>query len=182
MLALRPLAAPRALPIVTCVWEMSARERSKRAVDVWLVCSSGGHLMQLAALEEAWSGRSHVWVSNDQSDARSLLRDEESYFLPGPYSRDARSFVRNLVFAARLVRRRPPRILITTGADIAVPLALVARLSGARVVYVESFTRIHTPSLSGRLIALFASRVYVQWPELVPTLRGARFAGAVVEA
>jgi UDP-N-acetylglucosamine:LPS N-acetylglucosamine transferase len=138
--------------------------------------------MQLAALEDAWSGRSRVWVSNDQSDARSVLRNEESHFLPGPYSRDLRSFLNNLVFAVELARTRPPRVLITTGADIAVPLALVARLRGARVVYVESFTRIHTPSLSGRLIALFANRVYVQWPELVPTLRGARFAGAVVEA
>ena len=138
--------------------------------------------MQLAALGEAWSDRSRLWVSNDQSDARSLLRDEESYLLPGPFSRDLRSFTRNLLFATRLVRQRPPRILITTGADIAVPLALIARLSGARIVYIESFTRIHSPSLSGRLIALFASRVYVQWPELVPTLRGARFAGAVVEA
>ena len=155
---------------------------AKRPVDVWLVCSSGGHLLQLVSLGEAWTDRSRVWISNDRSDARSLLAGEEAYFLPGPFSRDARAFLRNFVFALRLVRRRRPRVLVTTGADIAVPFALVARLAGAKIVYIESFTRIKTPSLSCKLIAPLAERVYVQWPELRGAIPKARFAGAVVEA
>jgi beta-1,4-N-acetylglucosaminyltransferase len=162
-------------------WLRTRGESPRSTVDLWLVCSSGGHLLQLLALAEAWGGRSRVWVSNDRSDARSLLRDEEAYFLPGPYSRSHSAFFRNLLFAIGLARRQRPRILITTGADVAVPLALVARAVGAKVVYVESFTRIDTPSLSGRLIAPFAHRVYVQWPDLVPALRKARFVGSVVE-
>jgi UDP-N-acetylglucosamine:LPS N-acetylglucosamine transferase len=151
-------------------------------VDVWLVASSGGHVLQLFSLGAAWSDRTRLWISNDRSDARSLLEGEEAYFLPGPSSRDPVAFLRNLVFALRLVRRRRPRVVVTTGADIAVPFALVARLFSARVVYVESFTRIVTPSLSCRLIAPFAERVYVQWPELRRAVPKARFAGAVVEA
>lgn len=150
-------------------------------MDLWLVCSSGGHLLQLAGLADAWDGRSRVWISNDRSDARSILADEETYFLPGPSSRDPGAFFRNLAFALRLVRRRRPRIVVTTGADIAVPLALVAKLARAKIVYVESFTRVVAPSLSCRLIAPFADRVYVQWPELREELPKARFAGAVVE-
>jgi len=161
---------------------MSGPRGKPAAVDVWLVASSGGHLLQLFSLGEAWADRARVWISNDRSDARSLLEGEEAYFLPGPASRDAVAFVRNLVLALRLVRRRRPRVLVTTGADIAVPFALVARLFSAKIVYVESFTRIVTPSLSCRLIAPFAERVYVQWPELRNAVPKARFAGAVVEA
>jgi UDP-N-acetylglucosamine:LPS N-acetylglucosamine transferase len=153
---------------------------SKR-IDVLLVCSSGGHLLQLHSLRAAWAGRSTVWVSNDRSDARSILRDEEAYFLPGPISRNLPSFARNLVFALGLVVRRRPRVLVTTGADVAVPFAWIAKLVGAKVVYVESFTRIDEPSLSCRLIRPVADRVYAQWPELVRALPGARFVGAVVE-
>lgn len=156
--------------------------RARRDVDLWLVCSSGGHLLQLVSLQEAWTDCSRVWISNDRSDARSLLAGEDAHFLPGPFSRDLRAFVRNLVFALRLVRRHRPRVVVTTGADIAVPVALVARLAGAKIVYVESFTRITTPSLSCRLIAPLAERVYVQWPELLQAMPKARFAGAVVEA
>ena len=72
--------------------------------------------------------------------------------------------------------------MITTGADIAVPFAWIARLYGARVVYVESFTRISRPSLTCRLIRPVASRVYAQWPELLESLPNARYVGAVVES
>ena len=45
-----------------------------------------------------------------------------------------------------------PAVIVTTGAGVAVPFAWIGRLLGARVVYVESLTRIEAPSLSYRLI------------------------------
>ena len=150
--------------------------------DVLLVCSSGGHLLQLLALREAWEPFSRVWVSNDRSDARSQLAEEDALFLPGPASRSLRALVHNARAALSLVRSRRPRVVITTGADIAVPFAWIGRLYGARVVYVESFTRISRPSLTCRLIRPVASRVYAQWPELLDSLPNARYVGAVVES
>jgi beta-1,4-N-acetylglucosaminyltransferase len=150
-------------------------------VDVMLVCSSGGHLVQLVALRQAWEGRSRVWVSNDRSDARSILRGEHAYFLPGPVSRSPRSLAGNLIAAVKLIRRHRPAVLLTTGADVAVPFAWIARLAGAKVVYIESFTRIATPSLSLRMINPVSDRVYTQWPELAAIVRHSRYAGAVIE-
>ena len=148
-------------------------------VDVLLVCSSGGHLLQLNALREAWAGRRRAWVSFDKSDVRSLLRDETVHFAHGPTNRSLKNLFLNLFLAWGLVRRLRPAVLVTTGAGVAVPFAWIARLHGARVVYVESVTRINEPSLSCRLIRPVAARVYVQWPELVPSVSGSRFAGNV---
>ena len=146
---------------------------------ILLVASSGGHLVQLLTLREAYEGLPTVWVANDKPDARSLLADERAHFLAGPFSRHPRSLLRNIVFAWRLVRRERPVAVLTTGADIAVPFAWIGRLHGARVIYVESFTRIQTVSLSCKLIKPVAHEIYVQWPELLDLLPGARFAGAV---
>ena len=44
---------------------------------------------------------------------------------------------------------------------------------------VESFTRIESTSLSMRMIAPVAERLYVQWPELAGRHRRARYAGDV---
>jgi UDP-N-acetylglucosamine:LPS N-acetylglucosamine transferase len=135
--------------------------------------------LQLLTLRDAWSGLPTVWVSNDKEDARSLLAGERAHFLPGPYSRNLRSLVANLRLALRVIRQERPSTVLTTGADIAVPFAWIGRFFGARVVYVESFTRIETVSLSCRLIKPVANRVYVQWPELLAALPDARFVGAV---
>ena len=91
----------------------------------------------------------------------------------------ASNTLRNLVLAWRLIGRARPSVILTTGAGVAVPFAWVGRLRGARVVYVESFTRIEGPSLSCRLIAPVAARVYGQWPEFAAAVRGARYAGNV---
>ena len=61
------------------------------------------------------------------------------------------------------------------------PFAWIARLHGSKVVYVESLTRIERPSLSCRLIAPVASRIYAQWPELAQAMPRARFVGSVLE-
>jgi beta-1,4-N-acetylglucosaminyltransferase len=151
-------------------------------VDLLLVCSSGGHLLQLCALRDAWEGLDRAWVSFDKSDVRSLLAGERVVHAHGPTNRNVGNLLRNGVLAIRLIRELRPRAVLTTGAGVAVPFAWVARLHGARVVYVESMTRIEGPSLSMRLIAPVASRLYVQWPELAPRVRRARFAGRVFDA
>jgi beta-1,4-N-acetylglucosaminyltransferase len=148
-------------------------------VDVLLVCSSGGHLLQLAALREAWSERTRAWVTFDKSDAHSLLRGERVHYAYGPTNRSIPNLLRNLLLARKLVATLRPRVVVTTGAGVAVPFAWIARLRGAKVVYVESFTRIDGPSLSCRLIAPVADRIYAQWPELTATYPRARYRGNV---
>ena len=141
-----------------------------------LVCSTGGHLLQLAALRPAWEGRSNAWVTFDKSDARSILAGERVFSAFGPTNRNVPNLLRNLGLAWRLVRRLRPRLVVSTGAGVAVPFAWIGRLHGARVVYVESFTRIDRPSLTFRLVRPVASRAYAQWPELAERV-GARYVG-----
>jgi beta-1,4-N-acetylglucosaminyltransferase len=144
------------------------------------VSSAGGHLLQLVLLAESWRDMSRVWVTLEREDARSLLGDEGVFYAYGPTTRNVRNLIRNLGLAWMLVRRLRPRAVVTTGAAVAVPFAWVGRLFGARVVYVESLTRVGSPSLSCRLIAPVASRVYVQWPELRGALPRARYVGSVL--
>jgi len=160
-----------------------SRDRCDPA-DILLVCTTGGHLLQLLALREVWQDELRLWVTLDQSDARTLLRDER---VVTAYGRTSRAFgltaalntIRNLALAWRVVRQTRPAVLLTTGASVAVPFAWVSRLFGARVIYVESFTRIDSPSLSCRLIAPVAGRIYGQWPEFVRAVPQARYLGNV---
>jgi beta-1,4-N-acetylglucosaminyltransferase len=151
-------------------------------IDVLLVCSTGGHLLQLYALREAWEPYRHAWVTHDRSDARSILAGEVVVNAYWPTIRNVRNLIRNALLAVRVVRRTRPRVILTTGAALAVPFAWVGRIYGVRVVYVESLTRITSPSLSLRLIAPVAERIYVQWPELADAMPSSRYAGSVFAA
>jgi UDP-N-acetylglucosamine:LPS N-acetylglucosamine transferase len=91
------------------------------------------------------------------------------------------NLLRNLVLAARVLRRVRPLAVVTTGAGVAVPFVWLGRLLGVRVVYVETLARIDRPSLSYRLSAPFVTRTYVQWPELQQAIPDALFRGTVAD-
>jgi len=147
-----------------------------------LVCSCGGHLMQLTGLRSAWEGYPRVWVTFDKPDSRSLLAGERVVHAHGPTNRNLPNFVRNLRLARRVVRELRPAAMLSTGAGIAVPFAWMARAARVPVIYVESLTRIRELSLSGRLIAPLAAEVFVQWPELARERPGTRYAGTLLGA
>jgi beta-1,4-N-acetylglucosaminyltransferase len=149
-------------------------------VDVLLVCSAGGHLLQLTLLSAAWQGMSHAWVTLEREDAR-MLSGERVYYAHGPTERNIPNLIRNIGFAWNLTRRLRPKAIVTTGAGLAVPFAWVGRAHGAKIVFIESLTRINEPSVSYRLIRPVTNRVYMQWPELAAVVRKARYAGNVLE-
>lgn len=143
-----------------------------------IVCSSGGHLLEMMELRDAWAHFERVWVTFDKSDARSLLRYERVIHAYGPTNRNVPNLLRNLRLAAQVLRAEWPAAILTTGAGVAVPFAWVGRALGIPTVYVESMTRIDGLSLSGRMIQPIASRLYTQWPELAGSAgRRVRFAG-----
>lgn len=118
---------------------------------VVLVCSSGGHLAQLYNLQPWWERFRRVWVTFDTDDARSLLEREAVVPAHHPTTRNVRNLVRNGVLAWRVFRRYRPRAIVSTGAGVAVPFFVLARLFGARTIYIEVFDRIDAPSLTARL-------------------------------
>ena len=143
-----------------------------------IVCSSGGHLLQMLELREAWESFERVWVTFDKSDARSLLRGERMVPAYGPTNRSVPNLLRNLRLAQHVIRSERPAAVLTTGAGVAVPFAWVGRLHRIPTIYVESLTRIDALSLSARLISPVATRMYAQWPELAePSAGRIRYAG-----
>ena len=147
-----------------------------------LVSSTGGHLLQLVALRDAFEGFERVWVSFEGGDTRALLAGERVIHAFAPTNRNVPNLLRNLLLAVRVIRRVRPVAIVSTGAGVAVPFAWAGRLFGVPFVYVESVTRIESPSLTYRLLAPVATRVYVQWPELQGALPRSRFCGNVLGA
>lgn len=148
-------------------------------MDCLLVASNGGHLLQLLEMRDEWSRAARHWVTFDKADARSLLASESVTYAHCPTNRNFPNLIRNAVLAGRLMLRLRPRAVVTTGAGVAVPFCYIGRLFGARVVYIESFSRIRKPSLTARLVYPVAHDFFVQWPELKGYFKRARYEGSL---
>lgn len=81
-----------------------------------------------------------------------LLRGERVEWVPPITSRQWVRAIKAFPSAFRLIGSIQPRQMVSTGAALAVPFALAARLRRVPVHYVESATRLDGPSLTGRIL------------------------------
>jgi UDP-N-acetylglucosamine:LPS N-acetylglucosamine transferase len=138
---------------------------SHAARRVLLVGSSGGHLTQLWALRPWWQQGARTWVTFDTPDATSLLVNEETVWAHHPTTRNIPNLIRNAWLAWRTLRRLEPDIVVSTGAGVALPFFVFARLLRIPTAYIEVYDRIDSATLTGRLCRPFTSVMCVQWEE-----------------
>ena len=135
-------------------------------MQMLFVCSSGGHFKGLFQLEPFWRRHQRTWVSFDTATTRQALDGEQVSWAYSPTNRNLPNLLRNLGLALGILRRTRPTLILSTGAGVAVPFLVLGRLFGSQVVFIESITRIHSLSLSARLVRPFLHVLYVHWPQL----------------
>ena len=84
-------------------------------------------------------------------DARSALAGRDVVECYHPTTRHLPNLVRNTWLAWRVLRRERPAVVVSSGAAVAVPFFVLARLLRVPTVYVEVFDRIDSRTLTGRL-------------------------------
>lgn len=119
-----------------------------------LVANDGGHLMQLHTLRPRLGvGADVVWVTVRTPQTESTLAGEQVHWMAPCPPRDLRAVARNAVAARQLFRLHDVRLVVSTGAALALAVLPQARLRGIETVYIESATRRDAPSMSGKAMA-----------------------------
>jgi beta-1,4-N-acetylglucosaminyltransferase len=104
-------------------------------------------------------------VTFEKLDSASLLGGERVAWAHNPTTRDLGNLVRNLRLAWQLLRSFRPDVVVSSGAGVAFPFFLLARLLGYRTVYVEVYDRIDTATMTGRLCYPLSDLFLLQWEE-----------------
>jgi UDP-N-acetylglucosamine:LPS N-acetylglucosamine transferase len=145
-----------------------------------LVGSSGGHLTQLWALRPWWQEWDRTWVTFDTPDATSTLAAEEVVWAHHPTTRNIPNLLRNAVLAWRVLRKTRPTIVVSTGAGVAVPFFVLARLMRIPTAYIEVYDRVDSATLTARLCRPFTSLMCVQWDEQQSLYRDSKVIGGLL--
>lgn len=119
-----------------------------------LVATPGGHIEELVELTNRIEdvGSDRVWVTAYTPQTSRLLATENVHWVAPVGSRQLWRASASLPASFALLRRVRPRLVISTGAALAVPYLVAARTFGAETHYIESATRLAGPSLTGRLM------------------------------
>ncbi|MFH0955490.1 MAG: PssD/Cps14F family polysaccharide biosynthesis glycosyltransferase [Candidatus Micrarchaeota archaeon] len=136
-----------------------------KRIKIALACSAGGHLAELSQLAQFYEKWDHFFVTFKRPDSEEFAKNHVVFFVERP-GRNPVKTVQNLWQAWKILRDQNPDLILSTGADAAVPLLVLGKLLGKKVVFVESFCRTKQPSVSGRIAYRFSDLFIYQWEEL----------------
>ncbi|KAH9504196.1 UDP-N-acetylglucosamine transferase subunit [Bulinus truncatus] len=178
----------------------------KCSASVLIVVGSGGHTSEILTLVKSlgsnYCPRYYVLAETDTTSENKvkqceLLKSELSHSSEYsiwyiPRSREVKqSYLTSIwttlvaiVYTFPLVFKLNPEVILCNGPGTCIPICIAGLFLKLKrntiIVYVESFCRVYTLSLSGKLLYRFVDSFFVQWPELLLRYPKAKYVGRLV--
>ncbi len=132
---------------------------------VLAVASGGGHITELLRLQPAFEDHELIYMSTHESFAASVKGFE--YHVIPDFSRWNPLKIPAVMYKIyKKLARIKPDVIVTTGAAPGVIALFVGKILGIKTIWVESLCHAEKVSISGKMVELFADRVYTQWEHL----------------
>lgn len=139
---------------------------------VLFISSGGGHLEELLQLKDLFNCCDYLIVTEKTQTTEAFFKENENvkYLKYGtkdhliPY---LFIFPYNWLLSKKIFREFNPDYVVTTGTHTAVPMCHIAHKAGKKVVYIETFANVNTPTKAGKMIYKIADKFIVQWPEML---------------
>ncbi|CAO3673901.1 unnamed protein product [Rhizopus microsporus] len=171
-----------------------------------IILGSGGHTTEMMQLVKGldltrYTPRCYVIADNDRlSEEKAIEYEQEmkkgTFFISKiprarrvgqpiktvPWTMLYSLFKSSQVFLNTLI----PDLILCNGPGSCLPICILAyipRILGIKkidIIYIESFARVHSLSVTGKLLYPFADQFLVQWPELVSRYPKAIYQGVLV--
>lgn len=150
-------------------------------MKIVFAASSGGHFEQLMMLKPLMEKHDSILVT-EKTDYSMGRTDVKTYYMKQINRKELLfipKFIGNSFRALRIIIKERPSVMITTGVLAIVPLALLIKLFGGKLIYIESFAKVTSKTLSGKLLYKFADQFYVQWEEMLKLYPKAIYKGGI---
>lgn len=155
---------------------------TKKKKKICLISSTGGHLSQLRQLIPIVQDQDFYFITEKHKSTELLKEKHKVYYLRQQERKSMNFFfvfLLNIFSSLFVIARERPDFVISTGAGAVLPTLLFGKLFGAKVIFIESFAKIDTPTLTGQIVYKFADCFYIQWEELRQHYPKALYKGAI---
>lgn len=152
-------------------------------MKICFAASSGGHLEEISRLKEIKEANDSFLVTED-TGFQELSFCHRVYHVPQVNRREPLflvKFVKIFFQSIKIVKKENPDCIISTGALAAAPMCMVGKWKGKKVIYIESFARVDSPSLTGKIVykLKLADLFLVQWEEMLEFYPDAVYSGGI---
>lgn len=150
-------------------------------MKVCFAASSGGHLEQLMMLNPLME-KYDSFILTEKTKYHFSASDIPVHYIR-QVNRKEKMFILHLIInlfqSLQLFCKEKPDVIICTGVLATIPMCLIAKMFCKKVVYIESFAKVTSPTSTGKLLYKFADRFYVQWESMKEIYPNAMYLGGI---
>lgn len=129
------------------------------------ISSGGGHLSELIKAIPNSYEKEIIYITFKNGHTKDTLKEKPHFFLIDPHVSKIK-FLINLIQSFFLYVKVRPKVIISTGAGIALPLILIGKLFKTKIVFIESGARIFKPSKTASFIYKYSDLFIIQYETL----------------
>ena len=148
---------------------------------VCFAASSGGHLEEIAKLQEIGSNYDSFLVTEKGDFGEVKFCDK--VFYESQINRKEKLFIFKFIKltfdSLKILISQKPDCIISTGALATVPICVLGKMFKRKVIYIESFARVDSPSLTGKIMYKVADLFIVQWKDMLKHYPKAVYGGKI---
>lgn len=143
-------------------------KKKKKAKKLCFAASSGGHFEQLLMLKPLME-QYDSFIITEKTLYSAKVDDKKMYYMK-QVNRKEKTFAFKLLANAFkslfIYIKERPDVVITTGVLAMIPICLLAKLFRKKLIYIESFAKVTSPTETGKFLYKYADRFYVQWESM----------------
>ncbi|MFT3952382.1 MAG: PssD/Cps14F family polysaccharide biosynthesis glycosyltransferase [Oscillospiraceae bacterium] len=155
--------------------------KRKKSMKLCFAASSGGHFEQLLMLMPMMD-KYDSFILTEKTKYASGITNKKIYYLK-QVNRKERSFIprmlANAFHSLCIFIKERPDVIVCTGVLAIIPMCLIAKLARRKLVYIESFAKVTSPTKTGQLLYKYADQFYVQWEPMLKIYPRAIFLGGI---
>ena len=157
---------------------MKKSERKK----ICLISSSGGHFEQLLMLRKL-SDDYDTFIVTEKTKYNK--KDKKINYYVSQVNRKEILFIFKMLLITIksffIFIKEKPDVIISTGVLAAIPMMFIGHIFKKKVIYIESFAKISSPTMTGKLIYKkhIADQFYVQWENMKEFYPNAIYKGGI---
>lgn len=150
---------------------------------VMFVSSTGGHLNELLQLKSMFDKYDYHIVTERTKSNIELKEDypgKISYVIYGTkdhkFVYPFKLFLNTFISLFYIIKYHPDYI-VSTGAHIGGIMALIGKIFGSKIIFIETFANINSKTITGSLVYKFADLFIVQWESMLKLYPKAELGG-----
>lgn len=153
----------------------------EKDLKLCFAASLGGHYEQLLMLKPLMK-KYKSFIITEETLYKTDLDGLKTYYMK-QVNRKEKNFIPRMIIntirSIKIFLKEKPDVVICTGVLAMIPICLLMKLFKKKLIYIESFAKVTSPTKTGKLLYKYADQFYVQWESMKQFYPNAIYLGGI---